>query len=71
MILNEHKEMCPLSGWRIFGCYGNRLIWRKLGIHADRVWPGPEKLWIAGLTALVIHLHFKHVHIYLSGCDSV
>lgn len=84
MLLTEHKKMCPLRiedpavfvsshKWpriRKFSCHDNCLKQRSGGIHADRVWPGPEELWIAGLTALVIHLHFKRVPpVYLTGCN--
>ena len=84
--LKEHKGACPLRieetavfvsshkqpKIRTFGCYGNCLKKKRRGaIHADRVWPGPKKLWIVGLTAVVIHLHFEHVPIYLTGRASV
>lgn len=52
-----------------FSRSANSIKWRSGSIHADSVWLGPEELWIVGLTALVIHPHFKHVPVYLTGCN--
>lgn len=45
-------------------CYGDGLIG---GVVALLIVFGPDELWIAGLTALVIHFHFKRVPVYMTG----
>lgn len=86
MKINEHRETSYLDGddlaifvsfrerpsIRKFSCYGNCLKKMRGSIHDDSVGPGPQELWIAGLIAMIIHLHFKPCScFFLTGCSSV